>query len=107
MHTATFIFDKKEFTEEFHRIDAMITEAANATSGFLGAEEWHDPKTGRVSTVYYWESEEGLQQLMNNTIHREAKARYSEWLAGYRVEISQVVRSYGDGKIAPPCGAIV
>lgn len=102
MHTATFIFDKRQYDAEFHRLDALITEAASRTEGFLGAEAWEDTNTGRVSTVYYWQSEAGLRQLMNDPHHLEAKARYAEWIRGYRVEISQVLRSYGDGHIASP-----
>lgn len=39
---------------------------------------------------------------MTDPRHLEAKRRYSEWLAGYQVVISQVLRSYGDGRIAHP-----
>ncbi len=45
---------------------------------------------------------ESLQALMRHPQHLEAKARQSKWLAGYRVVIAQVLRTYGDGKIAQP-----
>lgn len=102
MYSATFIFDTKQFDEEFHRLDALIAAAAKDTEGYLGEEAWEDPKTGRIANVYYWDSERGLKQLMNNPQHLEAKRRYGEWLSGYRVVISQVMRTYGDGAIAHP-----
>ncbi|WP_236822457.1 antibiotic biosynthesis monooxygenase [Andreprevotia sp. IGB-42] len=95
--SATFIFDAGEFDAEFHRLDALIAAAARGSSGYLGEEAWEDPKTGRICNVYYWESEAGLQALMQDPNHLEAKRRYSQWLKGYRVVISQVLRSYGDG----------
>ena len=42
-----------------------------------------------------------MQQLMQDPRHRAAKARQGEWLDGYRVEISQVLRTYGDDRLAP------
>jgi len=77
----------------------MIAAAAKETTGYLGEEAWEDPKTGRIANVYYWNSEEGLQELIRHPKHIEAKRRYSEWLAGYQVVISQVLRTYGDNKI--------
>lgn len=102
MYTATFIFEKKHFDEEFHRLDALIAEAARQTEGYLGEEVWENPENGRTSTVYYWSSESGLRQLMENTHHLEAKHRHAEWLSAYRVEIAQVIKSYGDGLIPSP-----
>lgn len=102
MYSATFIFDTKQFDSEFHRLNALIATAAKESEGYLGEEAWEDPKTGRISNVYYWESELGLRQLMTHPAHQEAKSRYSEWLGGYQVIISQVLRTYGDGLIAHP-----
>ncbi|UXY15184.1 antibiotic biosynthesis monooxygenase [Chitiniphilus purpureus] len=102
MITATFIFDKKQFDDDFHALDQQIAEAARSTTGYLGEEAWENTTTGRISTVYYWSSEEGLRELMNNPSHLIAKGRYKEWLSGYRVEISQVLRTYGDGLAPSP-----
>jgi heme-degrading monooxygenase HmoA len=102
MFSATFIFDTKQFDDDFHRLDALIAKAAKASEGYLGEEAWEDPKTGRISNVYYWRSEEGLKQLMMHPSHIEAKRRYSEWLSGYQVIISQVMRTYGDKTMDHP-----
>lgn len=102
MYSATFIFDTKQFDAEFHRLDALIASAARATDGYLGEEAWEDPRTGRICNVYYWQSELGLKQLIEHPSHQEAKRRYSEWLSGYQVIISQVLRTYGDKTIDHP-----
>ena len=97
MITATFIFDKKQFDEQFYKLDDLIAKAARSSTDYLGEETWENISTGRISTVYYWRSEAGLKELMENPHHLEAKRRYSEWLSGYRVDIGKVIRSYGDG----------
>lgn len=102
MYTASFIFASKQFDKEFHRLDASIAEAAKAIPGYLGEETWENKTTGLVSNVYYWESLEALQQLMQHPSHLEAKAKQAKWLNGYQVVVSQVLRSYGDSTLNHP-----
>lgn len=102
MYCATFIFAKKQFDAEFHRLDAAIAAAAQSIPGYLGEESWENPATGRVSNVYYWESLQALQTLMQHPTHLEAKSQQSRWLDGYQVIISQVLRTYGDATWALP-----
>jgi heme-degrading monooxygenase HmoA len=97
--TATFTFAKRQFDDDFHRLDAQIAEAARAIPGYLGEEAWENPATGLVANVYHWESLEALQQLMQHPVHRQAKGRQAEWLAGYQVVISQVLKVHGDGQL--------
>jgi heme-degrading monooxygenase HmoA len=100
MFSSTFIFAKGEYDDDFHRLDAQIASAARAIPGYLGEESWENPQTGQVCNVYYWETMEALQALMQDPRHREAKAQQGRWLQGYRVEIAQVLRRYGDGRLA-------
>ena len=100
MYSSTFIFAAKQFDDAFHRLDQQIAAAAKAIPGYLGEESWENASTGQVCNVYYWESLEALQQLVQNPQHRVAKARQGEWLDGYRVEIAQVLRTYGDDRLA-------
>lgn len=97
--SSTFIFEKKEFDDEFHRLDAAIADVARSTPGYLGEESWENPANGLVSTVYYWDSLEALQALMRHPMHLEAKSRQAQWLAGYQVVIAQVLRIYGDARL--------
>lgn len=99
MYSSTFIFGKKQFDEVFHRLDQEIAAMAKAIPGYLGEETWENAETGLVSNVYYWESLEALQQLVKHPRHLEAKAAQDNWLDGYQVIISQVLRRYGDSKL--------
>ncbi len=105
MYSATFIFDKKQYDEEFYKLDHAITEIAKQSVGYLGEEGWENPKTGRIANVYYWETMEGLQELVKYPMHLEAKAAQSKWLNGYQVVISQVIRAYGDGAFPHPASS--
>lgn len=107
MYSATFIFDKKQFDEDFYRLDESIAVFAKQTSGYIGEETWENPETGRVSNVYYWETMDGLQELMNLPQHLEAKAKHGNWLSGYQVVIAQVMRAYGDGAFVHPTSDFV
>jgi len=102
MYSATFIFDKKQFDEEFYQLDQAIAEIAKRTSGYIGEEAWENSETGRISNVYYWQTMDGLRELIKHPKHLEAKAAQSNWLNGYQVVISQVLRTYGDGVISHP-----
>jgi heme-degrading monooxygenase HmoA len=99
MYSSTFIFAKKQFDEKFHSLDQAIAEAAKEIPGYLGEETWENTNTGLVSNVYYWESLEALQSLIQHPKHLEAKAAQENWLDGYQVVISQVIKTYGDGKL--------
>lgn len=110
MYSATFIFARKQFDDEFHRLDQIIAAAAKSLPGYLGEETWENTGNGLVSNVYYWDSLDSLQALIRHPVHQQAKAAQANWLDGYRVVISEVVRIYGDSRIdhmlAPsPAGA--
>jgi heme-degrading monooxygenase HmoA len=102
MYSSTFIFAKGHYDEDFYRLDHAIAEAAKSIPGYLGEESWENAATGLISNVYYWESLEALQALMKHPKHLQAKAEQSKWLNGYQVVVSQVLKSYGDGKLAHP-----
>ncbi|KWF16744.1 antibiotic biosynthesis monooxygenase family protein [Burkholderia pseudomultivorans] len=102
MYASTFIFRAGRYDDEFHRLDRQIADLARATPGYLGEETWENVEAGLIQNVYYWESEEALQQLMRDPAHREAKAKQARWLDGYRVVIAKVLREYGDGNLAKP-----
>lgn len=94
-YSSTFIFETKNLTNEFHRIDNEIAERARKIPGFLGEEAWHNEETGLHAEVYYWESKDALTQLMRMDTHLLAKSRSGEWLGEYRVIISEVQAVYG------------
>src|SRR3569832_537788 len=95
MYSSTFIFAKKQYDDEFYRLDQAIAEAAKEIPGYLGEEAWENPTTGLLSNVYYWETLEALQSLVQHPRHLEAKAAQSNWLDGYQVVISLFFFSFG------------
>lgn len=99
MYSSTFIFAKKQFDNEFYRLDQAIAEAAKEIPGYIGEETWENSNTGLVSNVYYWETLESLQALIKHPKHLEAKAAQESWLNGYQVIISEVIKAYGDAKL--------
>lgn len=99
MYSATFIFAKKRFDDEFHTLDARIAEVARGLPGYLGEESWENPSSGLVSNVYYWETLDDLQHLVQHPSHLRAKASQSNWLAGYQVVIAEVIKVYGDARL--------
>jgi heme-degrading monooxygenase HmoA len=99
MYSSTFIFAKKQFDEAFHQLDQEIAAIAKSIPGYLGEEAWENSQTGLFSNVYYWSSLEALQKLAEHPRHLEAKAAQENWLAGYQVIISEVIKIYGDSKL--------
>ena len=99
VYSSTFIFAARQFDEAFHRLDEEIAVVARAIPGYLGEESWENGANGLVSNVYYWDSLEALQQLVQHPRHQEAKRLQGRWLAGYQVVISQVIRIYGDERL--------
>ena len=99
MFSATFIFAKKQYDDQFHTLDAIIADVAKSIPGYMGEENWESAATGLVSNVYYWDSLASLQLLMQHPSHLEAKQNQAKWLDGYRVEISEVLRTYGDQRL--------
>lgn len=99
IYSSTFIFAKGNYDDAFHQLDAEIAAVARSIPGYLGEEAWEQADSGLISNVYYWESMEALQQLVSHPKHREAKAKQANWLNGYQVVISQVLRTYGDAKL--------
>ena len=100
MFTSTFTFAKRQYDEAFYALDGVIADTAKSIPGYVGEESWENPATGLVSNVYYWETMDALQELMNHPAHLQAKAAQARWLKGYHIVIAEVVGSYGDGNIS-------
>lgn len=66
-------FRQRRIRWEFHAPDARIAQIARSIPGYLGEESWENRATGLLSNVYYWESLEALQTLMQHPEHLRAK----------------------------------
>lgn len=106
MYSSTFIFATKHFDDDFHRLDEAIAAVAKTIPGYIGEETWENTITGLTSNVYYWESLESLQALIQHPKHLEAKAAQSKWLNGYQVIVSEVLKTYGDAKLSHPVASL-
>jgi len=95
MISASFIFNKREYDDEYFALDGQIAEIARTTQGYIGEEAWQNTENSKVCTVYYWEGREGLRELMASAEHLRAKSLSSRWLAGYQVVVSEVIATYG------------
>lgn len=102
MYSATFTFAKDDYDEEFHDLDRAIAEVAKGIPGYLGEDAWENQSAGLISTVYYWETLDALQLLMEHPTHIEAKQKQAKWINGYHIVIAQILRAYGDGGISHP-----
>lgn len=100
MYCVQFIFEERDLSEEFFALDALIAQAAEDNSGFVGKDSWVSADGGRRNSIYYWRDEDALKLFSRHPKHLEAKKRYQEWYSGFHVVISQVTKTYGDHAFA-------
>jgi heme-degrading monooxygenase HmoA len=100
MYTASFIFEPGTYDDKFHALDALIQAAAEATHGYLGQENWKSADGKKINAIYYWASLESLKQFSSHPQHLEAKRQYQLWYKSFHIVISEIVKSYGDGRLA-------
>lgn len=101
MVSASFVFRVGEYDEDFHRLNALIDDAAKATEGYIGSTSWQSTD-GLHNSIYYWHNDASLKLFAKHPKHIEAKRQYERWYEGFHVIISEVIASYGDGNIAHP-----
>ncbi len=98
-----FIFKPGTYDDDFHRLDAKIDDYARSLAGFDRVEKWLSPDGDVVNTIYYFTDRESVAQLGRFSQHREAKGQVHRWYEGYRIVVSDVRATYGDGRLpAPP-----
>ena len=98
-YTAAFIFEPGEYDDEFHRLDAEIEAFAQGLAGFIRTDRWISPDQRVRNSIYYFSDLAAISQLASFAPHKEAKANYKKWYRGYRIEISEVTTTYGDGNL--------
>ena len=101
MICAQFIFKPGTYDEEFHRLDGEIDAFARSLPGFDRIELWHAPESGVINAIYYFTDRESVAQLSRFPQHLEAKGQVQRWYDGYRIIISEVTSTYGDGRLSP------
>jgi heme-degrading monooxygenase HmoA len=100
MYSAAFIFEPGQYDAEFHTLNELIDKAARANDGFIGTESWQSADGKIRNVTYYWKTLESLKEFSHFARHLEAKRQYRNWYNAYHIVVSEVIRSYGDGRIA-------
>lgn len=94
-----FIFKPGSYDHDFHRLDGQIDTYARSLPGFDRVETWQDADAGTVNAIYYFADREAVVQLGRFAQHREAKEQVHRWYDGYRIVVSEVTATYGDGRL--------
>jgi hypothetical protein len=94
-----FIFKPAAYDDEFHRLDDQIDLHARGLPGFVKLEKWEAPEAGVVNAVYYFNDQKSVARLARFPQHREAKGKVHRWYDGYRIVVSEVTATYGDGRL--------
>lgn len=101
MLQVSFIFRPGSRDAEFHRLDALIAAAAEATEGYLGQESWVSADGTLRNATYFWRDEAALRAFSRHPSHLEAKRQYRRWYEGYQVVVAEVRAAHGDGRLGP------
>jgi len=99
VYEIAFIFQPGTYDEDFHRLDAQIAAVARATPGYVGVRNWQSADGVVRNAVYRWEHLENLKDFSRSAAHLQAKKDYARWYDGYEIVVSQVVSTYGDGRL--------
>jgi len=99
-----FIFKPGTYDDEFHRLDGEIDNYARSLPGFDRVEKWLSPEGDVVNAMYYFTDRTSVALLGRFPQHREAKSRVDRWYDGYRIVVSDVLATYGDGRLPAPPG---
>ena len=94
-----FIFRPGTYDEDFHHLDGQIEDYARGLPGFIKVETWRAPEQGLVNATYYFTDQRSVAYLAKFPTHREAKGQVHRWYDGYRIVISEVKATYGDGRL--------
>jgi heme-degrading monooxygenase HmoA len=94
-----FIFKPGAYDDDFHHLDGQIDHYARSLPGFVKVETWQEPDRGLVNAIYYFDDQESVARLASFPRHREAKEQVQRWYDGYRIIVSEVKATYGDGRL--------
>lgn len=86
----SFIFEKKEYDDDFYKLDNWIEQYTASIDGFIGQESYTDVASGRIINNYYWQTREAMEMLINNLQHQQAKQQSHKWIAGYQTIIAEI-----------------
>lgn len=94
-----FIIKPGTYDDDFHHFDNQVDEYARSLPGFNHTEKWLSPDGDVVNAVYYFADKTAVAELARFPQHREAKGQVQRWYDGYRIVISEISATYGDGRL--------
>ncbi|EIV3800194.1 hypothetical protein RFH11_000601 [Klebsiella aerogenes] len=90
----SFIFEKKEYDDDFYQLDGEIERYTQSLEGFIGMESYHDAASDRIINNYYWRDRQSMEMMMNHLQHQQAKAQGQRWIAGYQTIVAEIEGSH-------------
>lgn len=94
-----FIFRPGTYDDDFHRLDGEIDAFARSLAGFDRVETWQSSDGRTVNAVYYFIDRQALTHLARFPQHLAAKGQVQRWYEGYRIIVSEITATYGDGRL--------
>jgi heme-degrading monooxygenase HmoA len=94
-----FIFAPGTYDDDFHRLDGQIDAYARSLPGFERTETWQSPDATMLNAIYYFADRSALAALSRFPQHLEAKGQVQRWYDGYRIVVTEVTATYGDGRL--------
>ncbi len=99
MICCSFFFKPGEYDDDFRRLDGVIDAFARSLPGFVKVETWHSADRETINAVYFFSDMDAVKELTRFPAHLEAKEQVRRWYDGYRIVISEVTATYGDGRL--------
>ena len=100
MISCQFIFQPGEYDDEFAALDDSIEAFAKSLAGFVGVDKWRAENGAPIlNYIYYFTDMDAVRELARFSDHLTAKRDYARWYDGYKIVVSDVQRTYGDGRL--------
>ena len=98
MYCCSFIFKPGEYDDDFNRLDNAIDVYCKSLAEFSHVELWQSADGKEKNAMYFFKSQEAIDKLANLKAHLKAKEDVERWYLDYRVNVFELIRSYGKDK---------
>lgn len=98
MYCCSFIFKPGEYDDDFNRLDNAIDVYCKSLTEFSHVELWQSADGKEKNAMYFFKSQEAIDKLANLKAHLKAKEDVDRWYLDYRVNVFELIRSYGKDK---------
>lgn len=95
MYCCSFVFTPGEYDEEFHRLNNAIDTFCKRLEDFSHVDSWQSSDGRERNSMYFFKSKEAINKLANLKAHLQAKAGVDRWYQNYRVDVFELINSYG------------